>query len=95
MEFLQRKNGRKKSVTGKIEINIRQRGRDYFNRTKEPDKKKLKKKKAAGEYEVKNKAWLYCTDKTQRLDLEAKHRLLEIIQRIWRGEGFPKKERKV
>lgn len=82
------RNGKKKSVTGKREINIRQRGRDYFNRTKKPNKKKLKKKKAAGEYKVKNKAWLYYTD-------NAKHRLLEIIQRIWRGEGFPKKERKV
>lgn len=45
--------------------------------------KNLKKKKAAGEDEVKNEAWFYCTNK-------AKLRLLEIIQRIWKGEGFPK-----
>ncbi|KAL6256728.1 hypothetical protein P5V15_011656 [Pogonomyrmex californicus] len=45
--------------------------------------KKLRKKKAAGEDEVKNKAWLYCIDET-------KHRLLEILQRVWRGEGFRK-----
>lgn len=53
------RNGRKKSVTGKREINIRQRGRDYFNRIRESDKKKLKKKKVVGEYEVKNKALLH------------------------------------
>lgn len=50
------RNGRKKSVTGKREINIKQRGRDYLIRIREPNKKKLKKKKAAGEYEIKNEA---------------------------------------
>jgi len=45
--------------------------------------RKLKKKKAAGEDKVKNEAWFYCTE-------NAKHRLLEIIQRIWREEDFSK-----
>lgn len=57
MGFLQETKERR--VTGKREINIRQRGRDYFNRIRESDKKKLKEKKVAGEYEVKNKALLH------------------------------------
>lgn len=48
--------------------------------------KKLKKKKAAGKNEVKNEAWLYCTE-------EAKHRLLEIIQREERRLSKKLKER--
>lgn len=36
--------------------------------------RKLKKKNAAGEDDIKNEAWLYCTGK-------AKFKLLEIIQR--------------
>lgn len=45
--------------------------------------KNLKKKKTAGEDQVKNEAWVYCTKK-------AKLKLLDIIQKIWKGEGLPK-----
>lgn len=76
------KNGKKKSVTGKKRINIRQRKRGTLVKL-ENQKKKLKKKKAAGENKVKNKAQLYSTN-------NIKYKLLEIIQRIWRREGFLK-----
>lgn len=49
--------------------------------------RKLKKKKAAGEDEVKNEAWLHCT-------AEVKYRLLGIIQKVWKREGFPKSWRR-
>lgn len=48
--------------------------------------KKLKKKKT-GKDKIKNEAWLYCTGK-------ARFKLLEIIQRVWKGDGFPRSQRK-
>jgi len=44
--------------------------------------KKLKKKKSAGIDGIRNEAWKYASDKV-------KERLREILNKIWRGEGWP------
>lgn len=44
--------------------------------------KKLKKKKASGEDQLENEAWIYGGEKVVE-------RLTEIINKVWKGEGFP------
>lgn len=44
--------------------------------------KRLKKKKASGEDGTRNEAWIYASQ-------EVKDRLLEIIQKVAKGQGFP------
>ncbi|KAJ3634622.1 hypothetical protein MTP99_007570 [Tenebrio molitor] len=44
--------------------------------------RKLKKRKAPGRDGVQNEAWMYGTEKMVE-------RMAELMNRVWRGEGFP------
>ncbi|XP_033228929.1 uncharacterized protein LOC117180541 [Belonocnema kinseyi] len=49
--------------------------------------KKLRMKKAPGEDEIPNEAWVY-------LEVDGKRKLFELIRRMWNEEGFPNSWRK-
>ena len=88
MHFMELLDGKENQIGAKecLKINTGLNQKEVTKEEIEKQIRKLKKEKAAGEDEVKNEAWLYAEE-------PVKGKLLNIIQRVYRGEGFPRRWR--